>query len=653
MRLVRAQITNYRAIKNLEIDVGQQTNLIGPNGIGKSCVLKAIDRFFGSSSRVEIEDFHERNVADPIDIALTFEDFSDAEREEFEGKIFNDQMVVVRRFFGSANPRENGKYYGQSQRYPGFQEIRQIEGATPRRQAFNELAGTEGYEDLIPAANAQQLIQNMEAWEADHLDQCELQLDDGQFFGFSNVGRGVLNKYISFVFIPAVRDAGVDSVDGKNSVISQLIELVVKSVVQKREDVRNWQAQASEQYAELVSPENLGELGELSGELSETLRVFYGDANVQLSWQPPGELSVSLPLADVSLVEQGYAGPVENKGHGLQRAFIFTLLQHLAKVLAVETEDQIGEESAGVVEPIEVAGGEAVQSHRVILAIEEPELYQHPIKQRHIAKVLRDIGQGQIPGVLSQTQVIACSHSPHFISTRDFPEIRVARRETLPGEGHPQCVTRRIQYQDVVQLLSAAYEGGGYDEAGLIARLHILNESVSEGFFSEKAVLVEGVGDQAAIHAVAEKNGIDLQARGVSVLPVGGKANIDRPLAIFQLLNIPTYAIFDCDQDLPEGDQKIQQNLAIQRLCGESSPQASRTFVGERFASFEANLNRTLALELGEQYDDQASLVALEFGMKKKNALKNPHTCGEIIRRCIDLGGNCQTLDEIVEAIAA
>ena len=201
--------------------------------------------------------------------------------------------------------------------------------------------------------------------------------------------------------------------------------------------------------------------------------------------------------------------------------------------------------------------------------------------------------------------------------------------------------------------MSAAYEGGGYDEAGLIARLHILNESVSEGFFSEKAVLVEGVGDQAAIHAVAEKNGIDLQARGVSVLPVGGKANIDRPLAIFQLLNIPTYAIFDCDQDLAEGDQKIQQNLAIQRLCGESSPQASRTFVGERFASFEVNLNRTLALELGEQYDDQASLVALEFGMKKKNALKNPHTCGEIIRRCIDLGGNCQTWDEIVEAIVA
>lgn len=645
MRLTKARIVNFRAIRDLEIEFDQQTNIIGPNGIGKSCILKALDRFFSASTKIELEDFHERNTADPIDISLTFAEFSDAELEEFGSKIYDEKMVVVRRFVGNANPRDNGKLYGQSFRHAAFQEIRAIDGATPRRQAFNALVGADGYEELQQAANAQQVSENMEAWEAAHPDQCQLALDDGQFFGFANVGRGILNKYISFVFIPAVRDAGADAIDGKNTVISQIVELVVKSVVQKREDVRAWQAQASEEYADLVSPANLGELGDLSNDLSDTLRVFYRDAGVELSWQPPGELQVSLPLADVSLVEQGYSGPVENKGHGLQRAFIFTLLQHLAKVLAIETEDELElGENAQVVNQEE-------PSHRVILAIEEPELYQHPVKQRHIARVLKDIGGGQIPGVLSQTQVVACSHSPHFVSAKEFPNIRVTRRDILDGEEAPQCIVHRINYSDVVARLTAAYDEGEYDEDGLKARLHILNEAVNEGFFSQKAVLVEGAGDQAAIRAVASKNGVDLEARGVSVIPVGGKANLDRPLAVFQLLHIPTYAIYDSDENLAVADQKVQQNRAIQRLCGVNEPEDFRTFVGPSFASFRVNLNETLRTELGPSYDDQALLVALQYGMKKSNALKNPHTCGEIIRRCIDLGGNCQTLDQIVESI--
>lgn len=657
MRLIKAHIRNFRAIRDLEIDFDQQTNLIGPNGIGKSSILKAIDKFFSPSAKIELEDFHERNTADPIDISLTFSDFSEQEQEEFESKIFDGRMVVVRRFFGSANPRDNGKYFGQSYRLPAFQEIRAIDGAAPRRQAFNALVDQEGFEGLQAASNAQQLAENMEAWEAAHINDCELQLDDGQFFGFTNVGRGVLTKYISFVFVPAVRDAGADAMDGKNTVISQLVELVVKSVVQKRQDVREWQEKASDEYAELVSPDNLGELGDLSGDLSQTLQVFYGDAGVELAWQAPKELVVSLPLADVSLVEQGYTGPVENKGHGLQRAFIFTLLQHLAKVLADQSdEDDMQENEDAAEEPdeavVEQPNAAEEPSHRVILAIEEPELYQHPLKQRHIARVLREIGEGAIPGVLSQTQIIACSHSPQFISTRDFPNIRVARREVVGEEEGAQCVTHRIHYADVVQRLTEAYEGGEYTEEGLVARLHILNEAVNEGFFSQKAVLVEGVGDQAAILAVAAKNEVDLEALGVSVLPVGGKANLDRPLAIFQLLHIPTYAVFDSDRNLAPAKQKLQQNRAIQRLCGEEAPVDFRTHVGETFASFEDNLNETLRAELGESYDDQAELVAVEYGMKKKNALKNPHTCGEIIRRCLELGGNSQTLDAIVEAIS-
>lgn len=646
MRLVKVRIKNFRAISDLKVEIGQHTAFVGANGVGKSCILKAVDRFFSKSANISIEDFHEKNVQDPIEIVLTFRDLTPDEVQAFGSKIHGGEMSVSRMFYAGAASRENGKYFGLSLRNEALQQVRGIEGAVPRRAAFNALVGTPGFEGLQMAANAGQVVENMEAWESDDQDKCVLLRDDGQFFGFSNVARGALNKYVTFVFVPAVRDAASDSVDSRGSVISQLIELLVKSVVQKREDIKAWQLEASAKYKELLDPSNLGELDELAVSLSETLGMFYRDTSVSMNWRSPDDLQVNLPLADIMLREQGYTGPVENKGHGLQRAFIFTLLQHLAKALSSSPEQsqESGEQAAEPQEPFSPA---------VILAIEEPELYQHPIKQRHIARVLELISAGHIPGVMNQTQVILCSHSPHFVSTERFDDIRLARREVVEDGQPPQCVIGQVSYAAVLNALNAAYMNGpgGHDVEGLKARLHILDETVSEGFFCSVAVLVEGVGDRAALMAVAAANGIDLPAAGVAVLPVGGKGNLDRPLAIFKLLKIPTYVLFDSDGDKAEADQKPQQNLAIQRLCGEAEPVAVRMHVCDSFASFDTNLNVVLKQQLGSHYQDQLELAAFKFGMKSKDVIKNPVGCAEVIRGCLELGGSCETVASVVQKV--
>lgn len=656
MRLVKARIKNFRAISDLEVDLGQHAVFLGANGVGKSCILKAIDRFFAKSTNVSVEDFHEKNTADPIEISLTFKDFSDEELEVFGSKIHNDEMSVVRVFIVGATSRDNGKYFGLSLRNEALQEVRAIEGAVPRRAAFNALVGTPGFEDLLTAANAPQVTEHMELWEAQHVEQCVLAKDDGQFFGFTNVARGALNKYISFVFVPAVRDAASDALDSRGSVINQLIELLVKSVIQKRADILAWQAEASAAYKELVSPENLGELGELEGMLSSTLEVFYHDAGVKLGWRSPEDFLVNLPVADVSLIEQGYAGPVENKGHGLQRALIFTLLQHLAKALSsssvVEDAQQEVENEDGD------APDNAVQatSHSVILAIEEPELYQHPIKQRHIAKVLQQISGGHIDGVMSQTQVLICSHSPHFISTERFDDVRLTRRERTVIDDPPCCVVRRVSYEQVIGVLNEAYgtdDAHGFKNDSLKARLHTLDEAVNEGFFANAVVLVEGVGDRAALIAVSTAQGINLASKGIAIVSVDGKTNIDRPLAIFSLLGIPTYAIFDCDNDKTPAEQKIPQNIAIQRISGETDPVEIRSFVGQKFASFETNLNVTMEAELGAEYANQVGLAGYKYGLDAKRVIKNPVSYSNVVTGCLAAGGTCVTLNQVIASIVA
>jgi putative ATP-dependent endonuclease of the OLD family len=66
------------------MEVGQHTVLLGANGVGKSCIVKAVDKFFSKSPAVSVEDFHDKNVGDPIEITLTFTDFTDEEAGKFE-----------------------------------------------------------------------------------------------------------------------------------------------------------------------------------------------------------------------------------------------------------------------------------------------------------------------------------------------------------------------------------------------------------------------------------------------------------------------------------------------------------------------------------------------------------------------------------------
>lgn len=57
--------------------------------------------------------------------------------------------------------------------------------------------------------------------------------------------------------------------------------------------------------------------------------------------------------------------------------------------------------------------------------------------------------------------------------------------------------------------------------------------SVSAGIDARAVVLVEGLSDQAAVEALAERHGRNLDAEGVAVVPVGGSKNIRRFLELF------------------------------------------------------------------------------------------------------------------------
>jgi hypothetical protein len=62
-------------------------------------------------------------------------------------------------------------------------------------------------------------------------------------------------------------------------------------------------------------------------------------------------------------------------------------------------------------------------------------------------------------------------------------------------------------------------------------------------------ILVEGVSDQRAVEAVAERRRRDLAAEGVAVVPIGGAQAIGRFLAHFGPLGVPLAGLYDVAEE--------------------------------------------------------------------------------------------------------
>lgn len=692
MILKRAHIKNFRSIRDCEVKFGSHTSIVGANGAGKSTILRAIERFYSQTSTLSLDDFFAGSTSQPIEIELTFTDLNQDETEQFESRLHGGELSVVRIFDTSAG-KQSGKYFGRTMQHPPFAGIRNTSGANDKRAAYNALRAAPGYESLEAVANAGLIEGQLKAWEDLHPNEMSLTLDDGQFLGFTNVGRGSLQRHTKFVFIPAVREASADAQDGKGAVVAELMELVVRSAIEKRAEIRTFQAKVSQEYKAMTSPEKLTELGDLSGALTTTLKRLYLDAAVNLKWREAADFSLPLPLADVLLDDDGFEGPVDRKGHGLQRALILTLLQHLAHASATAMHAKEADEANAVLlaDGIEVhppVGGPQLANDVVeapaappvpgvhvaedgeaaaapapfvlpglILAIEEPELYQHPTKQRHFAKVLHDLSAGALPGVAARTQVMFASHSSLFVSAERFDEIRLARRNAVDGTTSKECVLTSSTLEAICRKQEIAFgeaEGTRTIE-GLRSRLHVVGAELSEGFFADVAVVVEGASDRAALVATAELMGANFEENGVAILIAGGKTAVVNPVCIFQELQIPTYFIWDCDKGLK--DDHVGYNHALQRLSGTADDDISDHFdmIGTAGACFEYNLETTLRAEFGtEVYDKLFDEAAAFYGLEgRKGVSKSPAAMREVMTQAQAQGYSSPTLTGIVKAILA
>ncbi|QJR36781.1 ATP-dependent nuclease [Gemmatimonas groenlandica] len=635
MRISAIRIRHFRSIEELDIPCSDLTALVGRNGAGKSCILRALEAFYSGGQGISGSDFHHNDTSSPIAIGVTYEGLPAEAQSLFGPYMVGGQLQVDVVIVADAG-RTTAKYHGSRLVRAAFGGFRRAESATDRKTAYNALRSTADFSELPAWQNQAQGAQALEDWEAAHPESLERDRDDGQFFGFKGVGQGYLGRFTRLLSIPAVRDAGQFAVEGRGSPLTQLIDLLVRSTLGNRADITAFRADMQQKYADLLSPDAVPELNTLQADLAQTLASFAPNTGLALRWKALGTLEVPLPTADVALVEDAFEAPVDKVGHGLQRAFVLSVLQKLA-VSAVAADE----------------GGQTDPS--LVIAFEEPELYQHPSRQRHIAEMLRRLAHGAGGSSAHGAQILYSTHSPLLVGIDRFDDVRVLRKKASSSEpARSRTILARADASDVAQRMWVAFGSSGspFTAAGERARMAaLMTPIVNEGFFADCVVLVEGESDRAAILAQAARVGFSLDAAGCAVVPCIGKSGMLRPYAVFSSIGIPIYAVWDGDQG--KSGASAEDNLRLQRLLGIPEVDWPPFTVAETYACYPKNMEESLKADIGAELFQNCIDAALqEFGLSKRaDGMKNPLVVQRLLESAAAAGIVPSCLSSIVGAI--
>lgn len=527
MRLASLRILNFRCFDAVTIIFDDYTCLVGPNGAGKSTVLSALNVFFRETANASTdtlvlvkEDFHLGDTTKPVEIEATFEELSPDAQEDFRTYFRNGKLVIsaVAEWNDStqtAPVRQYGQRLGIEDFRVYFDKEKNGGSAKDLQQIY--LLLKEKYPELRAAKTKGDMEEALHEFEAGHPDDCILIPSEDQFYG---VSRGVdrLQKYVQWVYVPAVKDAATEQQDAKNSAISKLLSRRVYSQLNISEPIDALKKKTLEEYQALIDSKR-DAFSALSSSLNQRFHKWaHNAADLIIDWQDVGKnVSIATPAAQVRASEWDFKGALPRFGHGLQRAFIFALLQELAE-----------HNDAGP---------------KLIFGCEEPELYQHPPQARYLAGVMQLLST-------QNAQVFVSTHSPHFVTGRSFENLRMVRKNPTTGSASVVQATFDSIAAQIAEVTGSPVAKTG----GMAAKIEQeMQGPMNEMFFATVRVLVEGIEDIAYISSYLTLMEVwqEFRSYGCHLVQVQGKNHLIEGVAIAKQLDLPTMIVFDCDGDTP------------------------------------------------------------------------------------------------------
>lgn len=587
MRIARVRIKNFRCLEDVTVEFEDVTTLIGPNGVGKSTVLHALDWFFnGSKTGVLVdEDLTYGSGATQIEVQVEFHKLTLEDRNSL-GKYASPE---VDRCVISKYRRADGQEVmsGNAKSFREFTQIRTVAGKE-RRDAFNQLVVNQPDLGLAKVTTIAAADEAMRAWETAHPDRLTDAPDTmTNFFGFNS--QAVMSGHFDYVLVKADLRAREEAIDSKSTIIGRILE---RAVDRKQADALLDQlTEEIKIQCQVIYNENFTQkLTNISEQLTDAIGLYTSGAAgraIKVKLDPP-EVKLHSTHFLMSVLDASLETTIERQGHGFQRTLLISSLQVLANRNAANANEGT-----------------------ICLAIEEPELFQHPTQAQSFARVLRSLAETPERRI----QVAYATHSPYFIDAERFQQVRRITREASSVPGKTPTVS--IASSPTDKVLSAA--GLFMSDEQIRRRIDRawLNH-LPEALFASKVILAEAETDKAVIEGYFDRQGeVPLATQDIAVVVARGKAGYFLPYIILDQLGIPCYVIIETDSNhevrarsRKKSEQDIQaeiRNLAKQNrdnltLIGEQAVDWPTSVVAPRHAVIEDRLETFLSswIEWGE-----------------------------------------------------
>lgn len=639
MRIENVSIKNLRCFAEAVINFAPYTCLVGPNGSGKSTVLCALNIFFRQieNSPTDItslsrEDFHLQDTKQPVEITVTFSELSKEAEEDFKGYVRQGKLIIsaVANFDPISNAavvRQYGQRLGMEEFKPFFKAYGDGASASELKEIFKTIEEKNAEVAALKSKTTKDgMYETLRVFERERPDACKPIPSEDQFYGATK-GSNLLNKYVQWVFIPAVKNASDEQAESKTGALGRLLARTVRAKVNFANAIDSLTAAAREQYQKMLD-DNSAALAEVSESLRMRLAEWaHPEATLRLEWKNDATRAVRVdpPLAEIIAGESGFEGELARLGHGFQRSYLLALLQELATV-------------------------DDINAPRLILACEEPELYQHPPQARHLADILQKLAG-------ENSQIIVATHSPYFVVGKHFESVRLVRRDDRKQSA---CV-RQYTFSQFSDRQAEVFDERPKAESAALAKIHqALQPELNEMFFTERLVLVEGPEDAAFIHTWLSLTGRweAFRRSKCHIVPVNGKNEMIRPGIIAKGLAIPVFAVVDADGEKPDENEK--RNRALARIFGGNehdlfplAPQWS-----DELVLWPANLadtvERELAESLGVQGRQHLDAIRTKAQAECGNAdrlKKNPVFISHLLDFAWQDGAKSPSLERLCETI--
>lgn len=314
MQIASVRIQNLRAFADETVAFDDYTCLVGPNGSGKSTVLCALNIFFRETSHTPAgqnltalseEDFHRRDTKTPIRVTVTFTNLSEDAKQDFADYVRQDLLVITAEatfdaHAGTAQVTQHGERLGMKEFSAFFAQ--EGEGVAASKLAETYASIRKDFADLPEPAgkkglSKQQMIDALREFETKHPERRVLLRSHDQFYGFTK-GVNRLDKYVQWVFVPAVKDAATEQIESKNTALGKLLARAVGARANLKDPIDALRTATEQQYKELLARHD-DALKEISASLRKRLTSWtHPDTTLRLGWRHDEKsVRVEEPLA--------------------------------------------------------------------------------------------------------------------------------------------------------------------------------------------------------------------------------------------------------------------------------------------------------------------------------------------------------------------